>query len=395
MTDPRNGGRRSRGARPSRRFTAQLATTGSRRASWPHDKPEGHQEPPQPYIPPALRFDRRSFLVRTAAARSGLGGPGHRTTRGRRGHRPSNRTGPTITRGPKCHGSGYYDKTSSAPPAVRPGQRGSTSSISPPTPTTVIPAWAWSTARKEPLDRTGPRAKPGTGSMAACLQCGSPDSADERSGTTAEWPTSCQPHQGGPLRKKPSRFPPRLCDAPDGPWPSPPNFPPAQRTRPATATPGCRTRAPTWSAPDDAGIWKSTCAPERELLLSFADNAKIEPPGDFPKGRPKHWFNHLLGSRRTVSVCLPPSLARRGREVVVEDAECSPVGADEGPLVLIQAARCRTSSCAIRGTSSLRGYAPRRGMAVPVFRDLTQESRGHRRDAARDGHCTNVAETAA
>lgn len=46
--------------------------------------------------------------------------------------------------------------------------------------------------------------------------------------------------------------------------------------------------------PEDVGIWKVDLATgKRELLISVADAARVPYPGGYSKGA-KHWFNHLL-----------------------------------------------------------------------------------------------------
>ncbi len=48
--------------------------------------------------------------------------------------------------------------------------------------------------------------------------------------------------------------------------------------------------------PDDVGIWKvDLAAGKKQLIVSIADAAKIPFPGGYSKGA-KHWFNHLLVS---------------------------------------------------------------------------------------------------
>ena len=82
--------------------------------------------------------------------------------------------------------------------------------------------------------------------------------------------------------------------SPDGRWSIAPDFRRLNDTRPGYGYAGIPDPQPEVAAPDDAGLWKMDVATGRQdLLLSFADATKIPHPGGFSKGT-KHWFNHLL-----------------------------------------------------------------------------------------------------
>ena len=82
--------------------------------------------------------------------------------------------------------------------------------------------------------------------------------------------------------------------SPDGRWAVAPDFRRLNDTRPGYGYAGLPDPNRDVLAPEDAGIWKLDLQTgKQELLLSFADAAKIPYPGGFSNGA-KHWFNHLL-----------------------------------------------------------------------------------------------------
>jgi hypothetical protein len=82
--------------------------------------------------------------------------------------------------------------------------------------------------------------------------------------------------------------------SPDGKWGVAPDFRRLNDTRPGYGYAGVVDPNREVLAPEDAGAWKIDLATGKQtLLFSFADVAKVEQPGGFSKGS-KHWFNHLL-----------------------------------------------------------------------------------------------------
>lgn len=87
---------------------------------------------------------------------------------------------------------------------------------------------------------------------------------------------------------------PFYCLSPDGRWALAPDFRRLNDTRPGYGYAGLPDPNKDKAAPDDAGIWKMDLQTGRqELLISFADVARIPYPGGFSRSA-KHWFNHLL-----------------------------------------------------------------------------------------------------
>ncbi len=87
---------------------------------------------------------------------------------------------------------------------------------------------------------------------------------------------------------------PFYCLSPDGQWGLAPDFRRLNDTRPGYGYAGLPDPNAAVGAPDNAGIWRMNMRTgKQELIFSFADAAKIPQPGGFPDGA-KHWFNHLL-----------------------------------------------------------------------------------------------------
>jgi len=89
--------------------------------------------------------------------------------------------------------------------------------------------------------------------------------------------------------------------SPDGRWAVTTDFRRLNDTRPGYGYAGIVDPNREVNAPEDAGIWKEDLETgERSLLLSLAQAAQVPQPGGFSEGA-KHWFNHLLvapGGRR-------------------------------------------------------------------------------------------------
>lgn len=84
--------------------------------------------------------------------------------------------------------------------------------------------------------------------------------------------------------------------SPDGKWAVAPDFRRLNDCRPGYGYAGLPDPNANVLAPEDAGIWKMDMETGKQsLLLSFADVAKFPQPGGYSKNA-KHWFNHLLVS---------------------------------------------------------------------------------------------------
>ena len=87
---------------------------------------------------------------------------------------------------------------------------------------------------------------------------------------------------------------PFYCLSPDGRWAVAPDFRRLNDTRPGYGYAGLPDPNAYELAPNNAGIWKMDLRTgQQELLLTFADAARIPYPGGYSKDA-KHWFNHLL-----------------------------------------------------------------------------------------------------
>jgi hypothetical protein len=91
---------------------------------------------------------------------------------------------------------------------------------------------------------------------------------------------------------------PFYCLSPDGRWGVAPDFRRLNDTRPGYGYTGIPDPNREVLAPEDAGIWKLDMRTgQQRLILSFADAAKIPFTGPAEaafKPASKHWFNHLL-----------------------------------------------------------------------------------------------------
>ena len=82
--------------------------------------------------------------------------------------------------------------------------------------------------------------------------------------------------------------------SPDGTWAVAPDFRRLNDCRPGYGYAGIADPNRDVSAPEDAGIWRTDLRTGKTaLLLSFAQLARVPQPGGFSTGA-KHWFNHLL-----------------------------------------------------------------------------------------------------
>ena len=87
---------------------------------------------------------------------------------------------------------------------------------------------------------------------------------------------------------------PFYCLSPDGRWGLAPDFRRLNDTRPGYGYTGILDPNREVLAPADAGIWRLDMQSGKQtLIFSFADAVKVPQAGGFPDGA-KHWFNHLL-----------------------------------------------------------------------------------------------------
>jgi hypothetical protein len=101
--------------------------------------------------------------------------------------------------------------------------------------------------------------------------------------------------KSGKKRTLPNPF---YCLSPDGKWGFAPDFRRLNDTRPGYGYAGIADPNRETLAPEDAGIWKVDLRDgSQKLIFSLADAAKIPftgRPGAAFTGESKHWFNHLL-----------------------------------------------------------------------------------------------------
>jgi hypothetical protein len=178
--------------------------------------------------------------------------------------------------------------------------------------------------------------------------------------------------------------------SPDGRWAVTTDFRRLNDTRPGYGYAGIADPNRTTAAPEDAGIWKVDLETgEQSLLLSLADAAKVSQPGGFSAGA-KHWFNHLLvapdGRRFTF-------LHRwRGQaEGTSWKTRMFTVGADGRDLHLLIPSG-KVSHFIWRDPSHVlayAGYGPEASeWRFQVFEDLTSKVEVVEGMPQSDGHCT-------
>ncbi len=89
---------------------------------------------------------------------------------------------------------------------------------------------------------------------------------------------------------------PIYCLSPDGRWALAPDFRRLNDCRPGYGYAGLPDPNAAQGAPDNAGIWRMDMQTgKQQLIFSFADAAKVPYARGFPEGA-KHWINHLLFS---------------------------------------------------------------------------------------------------
>lgn len=239
------------------------------------------------------RMDRRNFLARLAAslpAASALG----LAARGLAENAPEEKLPPVrvVTRGPKFHWRGYYDKF------------------------LFDPANRLLVANEVDFEGRSPTADDSirvgmvdTQAGDQWIELGSTRAWNWQQGCMLQWVPGRESEvawndregdhfvshlldvKSGRKRTLPHPF---YCLSPDGRWGLAPDFRRLNDTRPGYGYAGIVDPNRDRPAPDDAGIWKLDLETgKHELLFSFADALKIPHPGGFPDDA-KHWFNHLL-----------------------------------------------------------------------------------------------------
>jgi len=239
------------------------------------------------------RISRRAFVKTTLAATAcGLSGP-RRALGVDKDALPPVRQ---ITRGPKFHWRGYYDKM-----------------LFDPTNKLVLAnevdfegrsPTADDSLRVGMIDLSGGDAWHELGSTHAwnwqqgCMLQWLPGSASEVAWNDREgdrFVCHVLDVKSGKKRTLPNPF---YCLSPDGRWGFAPDFRRLNDTRPGYGYAGISDPNKAVLAPDSAGIWKMDMKTgDQKLLFTFADAVKIPFTGRTDaafKPDSKHWFNHLL-----------------------------------------------------------------------------------------------------
>lgn len=178
--------------------------------------------------------------------------------------------------------------------------------------------------------------------------------------------------------------------SPDGRWAIATDFRRLNDTRPGYGYDGLPDPNAHVAAPEDVGIWRVDLKTgETKLLLSLADLTEVPQPGGFSKGA-KHWFNHLLvapdGKRFTF-------LHRwrgeaEGRSWKTRMLTC---GADGNDLHLLIPSG-KVSHFIWRDPTHIlayAGYGPGNKLwRCQLFEDKTDHSQLIEGISTRDGHCT-------
>ena len=251
-------------------------------------------------VSPNIRTIRRRFrqAAKAAFARAGLWKPISRLlNRGAEELPPVHQ----ITRGPKHHWFGYYDKLEFDPTdryvlgmeidfehSRRAGQRDPNRH-----------------GRSRPTGTVGSnsvRLVPGAGSKGACSNGGRAPQA-KSFGTIVRTTVMSATLLDVNTRAKHTIEHPIYTVSPDGQWAVAPDFRRLGDTRPGYGYVGIPDPNRDVLAPNDTGIFRiDLTTGEQKLLFSVADIVRLPyPHGDLSKS--KHWFNHLLintdGSRFT------------------------------------------------------------------------------------------------
>ncbi len=178
--------------------------------------------------------------------------------------------------------------------------------------------------------------------------------------------------------------------SPDGTWAVAPDFRRLNDCRPGYGYAGIADPNRDVAAPEDAGIWRMDLRTGKaELLLSFAQLAQVPQPGGFSAGA-KHWFNHLLvapdGKRFTFlhRWCGAAEGKSWKTRMLTANADGS------GLHLLIPSGR--VSHFVWRDPKHILAYAgygaEAKAWRFQVFEDLTNRSEVIEGMLETDGHCT-------
>jgi hypothetical protein len=177
--------------------------------------------------------------------------------------------------------------------------------------------------------------------------------------------------------------------SPDGRWAVTTDFRRLNDTRPGYGYCGIPDPNRDITAPEDAGIWRVDLETgQQSLLLSLAQAAQVPQPGGFSEGA-KHWFNHLLvapGGQRFTFLHRWQSPDEPTRKTRMFTA-----GADGRNLHLLIPSG-KVSHFIWRDSSHIlayAGYGPEaKEWRFQVFEDLTSKIEVLDGMPLRDGHCT-------
>jgi hypothetical protein len=178
--------------------------------------------------------------------------------------------------------------------------------------------------------------------------------------------------------------------SPDGTWAIAPDFRRLNDCRPGYGYAGIADPNRDVAAPEDAGIWRMDLRTGKATsLLSFAQLAQVPQPGGFSAGA-KHWFNHLLvapdGKRFTFL-----HRWRGAAEGKSWKTRMLTANADGSGLYLLIPSG-RVSHFVWRDPKHILAYAgygaEAKAWRFQVFEDLTNRSEVVEGMLETDGHCT-------
>ena len=176
--------------------------------------------------------------------------------------------------------------------------------------------------------------------------------------------------------------------SPDGKWAVAPDFRRLNDCRPGYGYAGLPDPNAAVLAPEDAGIWKMDLQTgQQSLLLPFAEVARFPQPGGYSSNA-KHWFNHLLvapdGERFTFL-----HRWRGAAEGKSWKTRMFTVGADGKDLHLLNASG-RVSHFVWRDPTHILAYAGwgEKDWRFQVFEDHTNKTEVIEGMLPMDGHCT-------
>lgn len=182
--------------------------------------------------------------------------------------------------------------------------------------------------------------------------------------------------------------------SPDATWAVSPDFRRLNTTRPGYGYAGVPDPRPGVLAPDDAGIWRTDLKTGKtDLIISFRQVASLPYDGliarpSTPPERAKHWFNHLLvAPDGTRFVFLHRWRGPADKSWTTRMITCKPDGSD---LYVLNPSGM-TSHFIWRDPKHILGWALRasHGSKFYLFEDQTQDAEVVGPDSmTQDGHCT-------